>query len=535
MTFRNADKLADAELVSTDICIVGAGAAGITLALELEKSRFRVTLLESGGVEALEDADQLNDLEIAGHPLNVKAPIRRRALGGTTIATYGRSVLLDPIEFESRPWVSPKGWPIELNQLRRWYPQAADILALPRVKLLEAENWLQHPLPKIAGKHQLSTRIHLWGENTNLGSAWESRLRESENIQVLLRATALHCEADATGSKITQLACRGLNGGTFSVHARVFILACGGMENPRMLLLSRAAEHAPAINWDPVGRFYMNHPRSQILAKIRLKRQTDRSSKRQQLNRIRWLIRHNDKRAKGALQFALSPSEELQRNEGLLNVSSFFYAVSDQKTRDASSQLNKLATAWSSNKAQVISRTAQLSRYLPTLVGGAIHRFQDKPYRADHLVVVDQCEQTPDYESRLLLGEGVDRFACPKPLLDWQIGPDTTRSLRRLHALMAKFFGDMALGSFESKLLDDPSFEPHYQDCAHPTGTTRMSDNDHDGVVDRNCRVHGLQNLFMAGSSVFPVGGHASPTFIIIALAARLAAHLKKDLPEQTN
>ena len=249
---------------------------------------------------------------------------------------------------------------------------------------------------------------------------------------------------------------------------------------------------------------------------------------------IRSLVLHRNKRASGPLQFALSPNEDLQRSEEILNVSSSFYAVSDQKARDANAQLKGFAATWSSDKLKAIRQMKQLGRHLPTLAGGALHRIQDRPYRADHLVVVDQCEQTPDPDSRVLLGQGVDGFGCPRPMLDWRIGPETTQSLRRLHELMSQFFTDLGVGRFESKLLDDPNFEPEYQDCAHPTGTTRMSDNDKSGVVDSDCRVHGLENLFMAGTSVFPVGGHASPTFIIIALAARLAARLEQELPEQT-
>lgn len=534
VVFRNADQLEEAEILKTDVCIVGAGAAGITLALELEKSRYRVMMLESGDAGPLQAADQLNELEIAGHPLNISVPMRRRAFGGSTIATYGRAVLLDSIEFEARPWVSDQAWPFNLLELQRWYPRAAAVLALAQPELLDADFWSQQPLARMARGYGLSTRVHRWGKHINLGKAWKKHFHNSENVEVLLRATAVSCDAGPGRGRIKQLSCRALGGGHFSVRARVFVLATGGLENPRLLLLSKHGTNAPAINWDPVGRYYMNHPRSETLAKIQLGSAEKGKNAGSDVPALKSLLMHRQRKLAGRLQFALSPGEDLQRNEGLLNVSSFFFAVSDLKARDALQQLTQVRTAWSQGKLQGTWQAGGLVRHLPILVAGAIQRLRLQPYRAGHLVVVDQCEQRPDRESRVLLGQGFDRFGCPKLKLDWRIGPDTTRSLRRSHELMARFFEESGIGRFESKLLDDPDFEPAYQDCAHPTGTTRMSELDKDGVVDSDCRVHGQENLFVAGSSVFPAGGHASPTFTIISLAARLADRLKRGLPGKT-
>ncbi|MGH8034615.1 MAG: NAD(P)-binding protein, partial [Lysobacterales bacterium] len=152
MKFRNADHLGENESLQTDICIVGAGAAGITLALELEQSRHRVMLLESGDAEPLVAADRLNDIEIAGHPLHVDGPVRRRCFGGTTNSTFGRSVLLDAIDFESRPWLGVDGWPLAEAELRRFYPRTAEILGLPKPEWLHRERWSGYPLV-----HDIST------------------------------------------------------------------------------------------------------------------------------------------------------------------------------------------------------------------------------------------------------------------------------------------------------------------------------------------------------------------------------------------
>jgi len=527
MTFRNADTIDEGAVLDTDVCIVGAGAGGIGLALELENSRFRVILLESGDAEPREAADELNDMEITGHPFNVKAQVRRRCLGGTTIATYGRSVLLDDIDFESRPWVSDSGWPIDEAQFRPFYPQTARILGLNQTELLYNRNWADHPVSQAFTKNDLAIRIHRWGRHIDLGQAWGGRLRRSGTVEVLLRATAVECQAGENGSRIQTLAVRGLNGGRFTVRAKAFVLACGGFENPRLLLLSRQGASPPAMNWDPVGRYYMSHPRSQKLARLQLDPDRARLS-----NAVRTLVLHRNLKARGRLQFGFSPSEELQRKEQLLNVSGFFFAVSDSKAAAAQRALEQFTDKNANQQQSLIARLGTVSRQLPTLASGAIHRLMLKPFRPDHLVMVDQCEQPPDPESRVTLGRERDRFGSPLGSLDWRIDAATTHSLRRLHGLLFEAFERQGLGRFESRLLDEPDLVPDYQDCAHPTGTTRMSLSDRTGVVDSQCRVHGLQNLFVVGSSVFPVGGQANPTFAIIAMAVRVASHLRDELPE---
>lgn len=536
MSFLDADQLAENETLRADLCVVGAGAAGIALALELESSGLRVILLESGDAAPLAEADALNELGIAGHPLNVDVPVRRRCLGGTTVATYGRSVVLDPIDFEDRPWLGASGWPIAEPDVRHWYPQAARILGLPRPDLLFAAEWAAHPVARLAVANDLAVRVHRWGRHVDLGHAWSRRLRCSEHTRVLLRATAVECAAEPGRPRIARLSCRGLNGGRFTVEAGVFVLACGGFENPRLLLLSRHGRSPPAINWDPVGRFYMNHPRCEGEARVTL--DTGRPQVREWARR---LVMHREPRARGRLQFSFSPAEALQRREGLLNSTTFFFAVSDARARAARDAARNAGSAWAAARSAArsaadaadlptaLAATLRLLPRAPTLAAGAWHALKLQPYRPVELVAVDQCEQPPQAESRITLGRAADRFGCPRIELDWRIDAATTASLRRLHRLLGGMFDRLGVGRFGSRLLDDPGYEPRYTDCAHPTGATRMSRSDHHGVVDADCRVHGLQNLFVVGSSVFPVGGQANPTLAIIALAARLAAHLRSE------
>ena len=381
MTFRNADKLEKEQRLDADICIVGAGAAGISLALSLENTKRRILVLESGDQECVPETHALDEMEIAGHPLNVGKPVRRRALGGTTIATYGRSVVLNNIDFEQRPWVSEEAWPISGRDLRCGYAQAASVLGLSQVEFLEVENCSDHPVVQAASEHELETRIHRFGRHVNLGETWSARLERSENITVLMRATAVSCQSTGNGTRIKEIMGRSLGGGRFSIRAKQFVLACGGLENPRLLLLFGRSARPPAINWDPVGRFYMNHPRSEDIGRVQLNQANPRLAEWARL-----LVMHREKGA-GRTQFAFSPSEQLQREEELLNHCSFFYAVSDQKALMARRQLTFGQNAGLTGR---LRQLASLGRHLPVLAHGALHQLQMKPFRPEYLVLLNK-------------------------------------------------------------------------------------------------------------------------------------------------
>jgi choline dehydrogenase-like flavoprotein len=148
----------------------------------------------------------------------------------------------------------------------------------------------------------------------------------------------------------------------------------------------------------------------------------------------------------------------------------------------------------------------------------------------DCLVVIDQLEQAPDPNSRITLSNKKDRFGNPFLKLDWRIGAATRASWARMHQLVAERLKAQGIGRLESPVLEDPAYEPTFIDMRHPSGTTRMGADPATGVVDTNCRVYGIDNLYISGSSVFPTVGHANPTLTILALAIRLADHLKSVL-----
>jgi choline dehydrogenase-like flavoprotein len=155
------------------------------------------------------------------------------------------------------------------------------------------------------------------------------------------------------------------------------------------------------------------------------------------------------------------------------------------------------------------------------------------------LYVVARAEQAPNPASRVMLSEERDAFGLPRIALDWQLLDVDKRSLKVTMEALDRELRRLSLGRVEpSAWLDepetpwvaDPLVSNHPVGGYHHMGTTRMATSPRRGVVDADCRVHGLGNLYVAGSSVFPTGGWANPTLTILALALRLGDHLGRKL-----
>jgi choline dehydrogenase-like flavoprotein len=526
MGFCDASDLPQGARLETDICIVGAGAAGIALATALEGSPLRVALLESGG-DGLESAsDTLNELDIVGLPFHLDHEVRHRALGGTTTTWAGRCALLDPIDFAPRPWVAGSGWPLPASEIERFLPAAEDLLGLRRPEALHDEFWVGDPIFDALSSEDLSPRIHLFAGKPRLGHACRTTLRRSDTTTVYLHATAQELVAPADRNVVTHLEARSSSGRKFRLFASTWILACGALENPRLLLLSRKGRPAGLGNdHDRVGRYYMDHPRGDGIGRLFL------DARHPLYQRLAMSLMPGRQTRIGArMQFAVGARPEFLQRNSLLSVSSFFYGASTERLARLRRSLDAVAFGVGIERpsSAFLAHSARLVAATPLLAKAAWSHLRRHPFAIDHLVLVDQVEQVPDPESRVTLSDRTDRFGQQIARLDWRIDDTVTRTLRAFHGALANHVRQAGLGRLESKLLDAPDFEPSYSECAHPMGTTRMHPDPRQGVVDTDCRVHGLDNLFTAGSSVFPTGGHAPPTLTLVALAIRLAQHLRQ-------
>ena len=424
MSLDDAASISDGAVVEADVCIVGAGAAGLALAVELDGGGARTVVLESGGLSFEPEIQELAEFENVGAPLRVEEPVRRLQFGGTTNAWYGRLALLDGIDFERREGVPSSGWPISESTVLDYVPRAARFLGLARPDALQPRFWATDAAFRRLELTSLAPGIHLWPPDGQIGRAQLPRLRRSRTVRVILHAQASRLVADREGRSISSLGARGLAGNPFDVKARAYVLACGGLENARVLLLSRDREGCGVGNrHDAVGRYYLNHPRGDDLARLYLNQAGARNPAL-----IRALSEHRDARVGGRVQFCLRPADGLQRQERLLNCCSFLYPVRPPRVQRLGETLRSVRSSCAGHDIPRRSELALLGSELPLLARLAAERLAGRPLPLDHFVLIDQVEQVPDPESRVTLGEGRDRFGDPVLRLHWTIGDETTRT-----------------------------------------------------------------------------------------------------------
>lgn len=527
MSIRDAAAISEGTEFNTDVCIIGGGAAGITIARRLNGTNLNVILLEAGALVRDVAAEQDTfDVDQIGIPWRNPIPDRGRWFGGSTNLWYGRIALPDPIDFERRPWVRYSGWPLTLDELTPWLREAASILDVRHFDKMNIEHWRDHPtVSTFTAEGRANIGAFFWAEGMFMGPRHRMLLEQSRNIQLLLNATATELLPDDSASAVSALAVCGAPLNKFTIRAKTYVLAAGGLENPRLLLASTRSSTAGLGNaCDQVGRYYMDHPRGEGLAQVGLRNLT-----RSQTQRV-VLLGETARTRYGKAQLRVKFPSDMQREEQLLNHSLHANLSSDMHESTGYRSAKRL---WQ----RLIGDEPEMGRTIgedfsasiktaPGLVAFGARRIMGMA-RPTKLWLIDQMEQEPDPSSRVTVNLGQrDRFSLPRLLVDWRISEATYRSQRRMHLLVKDILSRAGINDFHSDVLDRPDEQPDLWDMKHPMGTTRMAKSPREGVVDPDCRVHGIRNLYAAGSSVFPTGGHFNPTLLIVALAARLADHL---------
>ena len=516
----DARTLPPGEQLRADICIVGAGPAGIVLALELLDTGARVCVLESGGQEPQKPPGG----ESVGYPYFPLDRVATRAFGGTSLqwgsgdGDYWHTVPLDRLDFERRSGVDHSGWPFARPELVPFYERAAPLSdAVPFVYSADpaADEDAAAHLPLRPGRI-----VSSFLQSSTAGFTRHfDRLVSSETITLLLNATVVELLTEEDGQEVSSVQALSAPGRTCSVRPRVTVLAAGGIENPRLLLLNNRTHAAGLGNGhDLVGRFFMEHiaVRSGVVvpADPALLRQTRLYAHREQDG--------------GQIQPVLRLHEAVTRDEELLNVA----FLTDARPRAAAAQgVRSLSTLRQALSLRPRPRgLAGHARNVVLDLGDVIRtrRYLRNPdsVAEDVLVLRVQAEQEPNRASRIMLGNGRDAFGLRKPRIDWRLSDLDLRSIRRTQEIFDEEFRLAALGHVEDKLGDEhpPAL---LVGIHHHLGTTRMHADPKQGVVDSDCKVHGLRNLFVTGTSVFPTSGWANPTLTVVALAIRLADHLK--------
>ena len=260
--FVDARSVPTGTVIETEVCIVGGGAAGITLAREFTNSSFRVILLESGGAEPDQATQDLYAGSDIGRPYDLFPTSRLRYFGGTT--NHWGGVWCDmpsSLDFEMREGVPYSGWPFPLSYLEPWYRRAQPVLKLgPYGYALSDWGIAPSDIPEPFRGPHFVCQVLQQGPATRFGPEYGPELRQARNLSVYLHANALRFEASENGGAVRQVNVGVLPDGRFTVRARIYILAAGGIENARLLLLSESEAGVGLGNdHDLVGRFFMLH------------------------------------------------------------------------------------------------------------------------------------------------------------------------------------------------------------------------------------------------------------------------------------
>lgn len=507
--------------MDTDICIIGAGAAGITIARALLGAKTSVCLLEGGAVDG-DGASQSLYLSArnVGRPYPILPGSRLRYFGGSTNHWGGHCVPMRAINFERAPWSDYSGWPISLEDLDPYYPRAEEILGLNGASTdsqTVAGDLGQELFPFDSDRVQ--TQVSRYNP-VRFGRVFRHELELSRNVKVVLGANVTSIEARESGERIDHVVVRTMDGRRLIVRAGAFVLATGGIENPRLLLVSNSVHRNGLGNQhDLVGRFFTEHiwyPSGVILPS--------------RLEPVRTLYTKEVPAGAIAYRAHLILPEKVVREAGIPD-----FRAELAEIRFAS---NSSAIVRSPRPISDVVEDLEQFDYLAPHVANIIRDRQEAISAARGVghgyLLLNNVEQTPNPYSRVTLIEKRDVLGMPIAAIDWQLSKIDKQGIRVAHDCIARELGRSGYG----RLFDDmPEGEAQLLNGAnggaHHMGTTRMSDDPHRGVVDRNCKVHGLDNLFVAGSSVFPTSGFANPTFTILTLALRLADHLRADFSQR--
>ncbi|MGE4323381.1 MAG: FAD-dependent oxidoreductase [Sphingobium sp.] len=505
--------------LDADVAIVGAGAAGITLCRRLLAGGLSVILLESGGCDYDADSAALNRGANIGQDYYALEDTRLRFFGGSTAIWGGRCAMLDPIDFERRAWVPHSGWPFGLDELMPYYREARLNLGLPEIAPTAAD--IGGILPAFDANRLVSPLWLFDGMSDRFSFARSQDLVTHPRCKVVGHATVRDLVLNASGRAIERLAVCDPGGRTIDVRARQIVLAAGGIENPRLLLASNGVMPRGIGNQhDQVGRFFMEHPHARG-GRIAGAAWT-------------WLRAFAKRTVDGAaIAPVIAPSPRLQADRGLLNTS---LTVAGRRGPNASQPL-LLAAYHRIRHSAAPTRTGRSLWWTAKRAVQALQGVTDplRPWLLNKAGMLDvalvvRAEQAPNPDSRVLLSTEPDATGMPRVMLDWRTSALDVDSVAGLVDALGEEAGRLGLGTVEpagwlrdeaKEWVTDALISSHPIGGYHHIGTTRMSDDPRSGVTDRDGRVHGVDNLYVAGSSLFPTSGWANPTLTIIALALR--------------
>jgi choline dehydrogenase-like flavoprotein len=508
----DARELDNFSTIDGDICIIGSGAAGISIALEWMKTPYKIILLEGGGFDYDERAQDLFRGKNTGQNYYPLKSTRLHYFGGTTGHWGGMCSIFDPIVFQQRDWVPRSGWPFSSDELIPYYKRACCNLDIGEYQF-NFDYWQQQDpslTPLLPNQDIFWNKIWKFGMPgaARFGKKYKDIIVGASNIHLYTYANAVEIKTNQAASAVTEVTVKNYAGKTHKIKAKYFIIACCSIQTSRLLLASnKQIPNGIGNDHDLVGRHFMEHPELKS-ADLWLTRSSALKAYMRTPPNIRselamhphWQAKHNI--LNGILSF--TPLEQAKKKPPYIQT---WINEDPRKNEEVASEIQ--------------SNSTQQSRLSKIFGSGKYNSFE----------ITLRLEQAPNPLSRVTLDTEKDELGVPRANLNWAFTDMERKSARKILEIFGQQVGIAGIGRVELRedLRDDK--ETHMPSTTsggwHHMGTTRMNNDPQKGVVDSNCQIHGIGNLFVAGSSCFPNGAAVNPTFTIVALSLRLSDHIR--------
>ncbi len=498
-----------------DLTIVGAGAAGILLAVKASKSGKKVLLIETGHFDVDDQRQQLNEIEHVGKVLENSVWGRKRAIGGTTVAWGGQSLPFQPLDFQNRDWINSSGWPIQFDDLKEHYDAANEFMKIDTLNYGE-DIFRKFRLNKdYLGTDKIAYHFSKWAPTPNFYTLYKQEL--NDNVDLYYNCHLLKIIADEDNGRVAKIEVTNFKKELQQIEVSGLVIAAGALETNRLLLLSNFQNFNRNI-----GRGFMEHPCIEVgdvAGESEYKLQKHFNT-------------HIDLKSKVKYSLRLSATSAFQKENKLLNVSAGIMFKSDVTKFDPYSEIKRNMTSLS------VSGKGKLLRHLPMLIRSGFILIKDKFYYkpGTKAKLVMMCEQEASDESRITLSNQLDEFGLPKLKLHWKITKltwDTIVEMSRLIKTELERSGIAQIHLYDSVKSENDQWEDMLSDVNHHMGGCRMSSNAETGVVDSDLKVFGFSNLYLCSCAVFPTSSHSNPTLTLLALADRLIKKINSDASER--
>jgi choline dehydrogenase-like flavoprotein len=555
---QDTSKLPNGTEVISDVCIIGAGPAGMTAAREFLKTKYTVSLLESGGHAYNHDIQMLSQGEISGDVHEAQESMHLRQIGGTannwilqmTDDEYGyRYTPYDAVDFEQRDEIPYSGWPITKADLDPYYERAHAVCGVGHYDYT-AEYWAR-------GKHQpikfnsdaVYNSVFTFGPTKKFTQEFPEQITASNNVTIYYHATVVELLCSEDGEEVTTAVVRMFDGKEVYFKAKQFIIASNALQTPRLLLNSNKT-HPKGIGnqHDNVGRYYMDHnlvpfglfypddpsiindlgfydmqgvDGASILGRISFSPET---LKKQKLRNLAVMLfpstwnQHDVDAMTSVNVFRMMP-HQIYTWRFPIELAKHIYNL----VREPLTLARHLRNILRGRRRLMIAVYEKFRYGIPVFLGlgrGGWSRVGNSQRKYDRLELLAIVEQSPNPNNRITLTEEKDALGCRKTKLHYVCADEDIESVKRAQKIIQDAFTDTGLGGFQPPEITADVMKSS-TGLHHMLGTTRMSDDPKHGVVDKDCRVHGIRNLFIAGSSVFTTGGFANPTLTNLAISIR--------------